>query len=465
MKFKFFTIFLLLILLSVFPLVSSVEINMKENFDQEETLIAKISGNFLDNIQFENIFFYRGHVRVPILYDVAKINNEFYIYALLSQRQDNYSLIIKNVRYYSGSKITDDNLIQNFSISNQTADFSVYPGFMVTDEDFFLKIQNLQDNSITVDVTTGTTPEESEGFFSSFFEEAEEREQTITLLSGEIKKIYFSIENFNQSTFEIIKLSTENSEYEIPVYIFGLGGGTGGEGCIPDCSEKECGDDGCGGSCGTCDFGSCINGECIIEKILEFSPSVIENTLPINENNTKIIYLYNLGQEDLEEVFLSVSENLESYVSLSTEKIEELEAGSNIEIKLFIFSEEENSIEGEIIAKANGEEDSLPVEINFLKDYEPLDEEEVYGTTTKTCSEVGGVICTAGEECDGEIIDAKDDKCCLGVCKEIKKSSTGKIIGWTIVALVVILLIWFLKTRYKGAKKPVDLLKIGSSKR
>ena len=33
--------------------------------------------------------------------------------------------------------------------------------------------------------------------------------------------------------------------------------------CVPDCSQKDCGDDGCGGSCGSCPPGvACINGEC-----------------------------------------------------------------------------------------------------------------------------------------------------------------------------------------------------------
>ena len=32
-------------------------------------------------------------------------------------------------------------------------------------------------------------------------------------------------------------------------------------GCVPDCSGKECGDDGCGGSCGGCD-GDCVGGVC-----------------------------------------------------------------------------------------------------------------------------------------------------------------------------------------------------------
>ncbi len=40
-------------------------------------------------------------------------------------------------------------------------------------------------------------------------------------------------------------------------------GGCGSQ-CVPDCSEKECGDDGCGGSCGSCQDGFlCSNGACV----------------------------------------------------------------------------------------------------------------------------------------------------------------------------------------------------------
>jgi len=34
--------------------------------------------------------------------------------------------------------------------------------------------------------------------------------------------------------------------------------------CIPDCDDKECGDDGCGGFCGTCPWGEqCTDGACV----------------------------------------------------------------------------------------------------------------------------------------------------------------------------------------------------------
>jgi len=41
---------------------------------------------------------------------------------------------------------------------------------------------------------------------------------------------------------------------------FGSGGGV--PACTPDCTGKECGDDGCGGSCGSCVAGSCVAGVC-----------------------------------------------------------------------------------------------------------------------------------------------------------------------------------------------------------
>ena len=427
----------------LFPIISSVEVGMKTDFSQGETLIAKISGNFLTNILFENVFFYRGHVRVPFLYDVAKINNEFYIYALLPQTPNNYSLVIKNVEYMKGAEITDTAITSNFSISDNTADFSVYPGFIVADEDFFIKVQNLKDNKINIEVS------------SDLFE----KDEQVTLISGEIKKIYFSVENITESTFGLVKLKSENSEYEIPVYVF-VTGNTDPD-CIPDCFKKECGNDKCGGSCGICESGDCIDGIC--GKILKFSPSEAFFYAPTNYNYLKTIYFYNLGKNNLLDLSFSVSENLEDYISLSIEEVEELESGSNIEIELTLFSETEISINGEIRAETNNEIVSFPVSLNFIKDYEPSDNPDDFGSA-KICSELDGVICNSDEECSGELVYAKDDRCCLDTCEKIKKSSLGKIIGWIILVLIVVALIWFFKIKLKKGRKKIDLLGIVKKK-
>ena len=56
-------VLIIFLALFLFPIISAVEIEMKDNFDQGETLIAKISGNFYEAISEENVIFYRGHVR------------------------------------------------------------------------------------------------------------------------------------------------------------------------------------------------------------------------------------------------------------------------------------------------------------------------------------------------------------------------------------------------------------------
>ena len=128
---------ILILFLLIFPLISAVEIDMKDEFDQGETLMAKISGNFLEQVKKENILFYREHVRVPLEYDLAKIDNEYYVYAELGNKEpNNYSLRIENVNYMKGATVVDDDLIKEFIITEEVADFSINPGFVITEKEF-----------------------------------------------------------------------------------------------------------------------------------------------------------------------------------------------------------------------------------------------------------------------------------------------------------------------------------------
>lgn len=205
-------IIFLAVLLFLFPVLSAVEFNMSSEFAKGETLTAKVSGNFINPILKENIKFYRGHVRVSIEPFVAKINDDFYIYAQLPETENNYSIVISEVEYYSGSTTTDTNLTKNFTITNSTADFSVEPGFAVADKNFSFQLQNLKDSSITVSVEQETISGSEETFTV---------EDSVLLKSGEIKKIEFKLENTDEQTFKMIKLITENFSYEIPVYVYG----------------------------------------------------------------------------------------------------------------------------------------------------------------------------------------------------------------------------------------------------
>jgi len=80
---KLFLLFFLILL--SFQLISAVEFDLKQNFSNGETIITKVSGNFINPIARGNVFFYREpeHVRIPIDYGIMKVGSEYYIYVLL----------------------------------------------------------------------------------------------------------------------------------------------------------------------------------------------------------------------------------------------------------------------------------------------------------------------------------------------------------------------------------------------
>lgn len=193
---------LFLFLIIVFPLVSAIEINMNSEISKGETIIASFSGNFFDPITKDNIYFYRGHVQTSFNYDVAKIGDNYYIYVqTINKPENNYSINISGVRYLVGSQVSSEQISKSFTITNETADFSVNPGFIITNGNFSIKVQNLQSIPIIIRVQGNGV------------------EQSINLSSGQIKNLYINLEDVNETTIRTITLSTDNTEYNLPCYI------------------------------------------------------------------------------------------------------------------------------------------------------------------------------------------------------------------------------------------------------
>jgi len=411
---------IILILLLIFPLISSVEFEMKEEFDQGETLVAVISGNFLDQITRDNIFFYKEHVRIPVVYEVGKINDDFYIYAMLTgKEQGNYSVKIKEVRYNRGVEIVDEDIVKNFTITENITDFSLNPGFIITSKDFFLEVQNLQEERITVQIDA------PEAFIS---------ENSLELRSGEIKRISFKLneEVLNLgSAFEEIKLSSENADYSVPVFVMSS----------VNITEEE----------------KRLN--------FKFEPHIVDVSIATDSDSKRIVYILNTG-DTVEDIFISVSLLLEPYVTVSPQEINTLEKNSTEKIEIFITSgAEEIIIEGQIFARTENFTSSLILILDFIKDFIP-EEPEGEEVIITTCVQLGGIICEEGERCTGQTNPTKDGICCFApaICEEIPKSQTGKIIGWGVIILVILFLFWFFK-KYKKVKPKVDLLKISKGKR
>jgi len=413
-------LFLLFFIFLFLPLISAVEFNVNQNFSQGETIIVKISGNFLTPITNDNVFFYEGHVRIPIEYSVSKIGEDYYLYALTSGKApSNYSVSIQNIQYMRGSEVASDNLAANFSITNDTADFSVSPGFVTTAGDFSLQIQNLQDKELNVGINTqSNTSKAREILISPDLSSS----SSILLRSGEIKKINFQLGS-GESGLRIVELKTDKLTYQVPVYIF---------------------------SSSTGNFAS-----------LEIDPQFLTLSSSTNASSKTSIYISNSGDKTLQNISLSLSDSLVPYLNLSKYKIENLSANTGVQIELSYFSNTERKVEGLLKIKSGNTSAASLVSLTFMRNYTAP--KENISVLTKTCAEYKGSVCSNGEECDKDPVYAKDSVCCLGTCKKTISSSSGVIIGIIIIGVIVAAL-FLLYKKYKKAKKPVDLLEIAKGK-
>ncbi len=405
--------------LFLFPLVSAVEFNINQNFNQGETIIAKISGNFISPITNDNVFFYSGHVRIPMEYSVAKLGDDYYLYALTSGKAEgNYSVSIQNIQYMKGSEVSNDNIAANFSITNNTADFSVNPGFVYTSGDFSLEVQNLQDKKLNININTETNNSGVREVFIS----PDSKYSSISLTSGETEKINFNVGS-GSPEFKTIELKSANLTYEIPVYI----------------------------------FSSSIGNE---TKSFEIDPPNLVISIPTNTTVKKSIYIYNLGISELKNISVSLSVPLVPYINISREIIENLSSQSGISIDLSFFSSSEKNVIGSLRAESENSSFSTLISITFIKNYTVSNK----SILTKTCAELNGNICNQTAQCDKPLIDAKDNWCCPGTCNPLPTSNSGAVIGIIILVVIIIVFFFFYK-KYKKAKKPINLLEIAKGKK
>ncbi len=426
--------------------INAVEFTLDKNseFDKGETLTGKISGNFIEPIQKENIKFYtRGHVSQELEYDMIRIGGDYYIYALLKNiKSGNYKIAIEGVEYYTtGGVITNENLEKNFTITNSTANFDINPGFKTSQgENFEIKVQNLQGSQITIDINK-EVKETSEGSFLWFDDSTStsNSEGSISLKAGEKKDLKFKVEEPEKTHAEILKLSSSKTSYEIPIYL------------IADEIQKQ-------------------------EGRIDFQEKEIEVSMSTNNNKTILIKLKNTGDFELKDINLSLSPQLKNVVSLYPENISELEEDETREIFLQIVSgNNEEDYEGQLKAKAHKENSHETyfayaiIRLEFIKDFIPIsndsdetrNNEESRETVFKRCEDLeDGQICNQSQVClDGKEVNAIDGVCCKGTCGTPSSGKTQKIVGWIIIVFVLLFVGWFFLKKYRGTQNSFSFSK------
>lgn len=415
---------------------------MNSEFKSGETIIASISGNFLDSISKNNIYFYRGHVRTSFDYDLAKIGGSYYFYVQTEDKSPNdYSVAIEGVRYIEGSKVYSDDITKDFTVLSEVADFSIEPAFVITDGNFSLHLRNLKGSNVDISITNL---------------------QDIELNPWQTKRVEIISEDITETTIRVLDISSTNLAYEFMAYII-KSSKTKEPGESSEEPEETQGSEcitnwNCVGD-QTCENGFCIGGEEIPEQEQN------ESEEPQNESakGSECMINWNCKSNETCENGFCIggeiySEELECTPKEGCRKNETC-------VENICVLKEEIIIEEEIIEEVESEGYEIVADNDgnaiVIIDGEVIKEP----ATLKTCAEIYGSVCSSSQICDGDSVYAKDNYCCIGSCAKEEPSKNTKIIGWVLIGAIGLLLLAFLSKYRKSKKRKINFEKIARGRK
>ncbi|MCX6748912.1 MAG: hypothetical protein NT076_04880 [Candidatus Pacearchaeota archaeon] len=381
-----------LLFLSLIASVSAIGSTLKSEYRTGETLIASFSG--LTELKTENILFYSGRAYTPLVYDLAKIQDSYYLYALLPFEEKNLTLKLLQAKFIEqGQEVTRD-LVYNFLVKGNISAFSVNPGWVITNDDFKINIQNYDKPTAVSTSFLGTTNQYS-------------------LIIGEEKTLTFPVGK--NSSLEFLTVSGGDTSYSIPVAIF----------------KNE--------------------SQAPKTKFFKFTKSFINLTVLKDSPLLYEIYIINTGDEDIQNLELySSSES----ITLAPTRVSLLPSGEIIAINLTMTLDESKNVT--ITAESDNDtiETFLLIQVTESKEiFQQIvnDTPQVY-QQTETCSSLNGRICLATESCSLPEKLTIDGLCCLGYC-QVASSGSSTWLYIVIIVVVLALIGFFVYKRLKFKSK------------
>ncbi|MBU3913537.1 MAG: hypothetical protein KKE50_05600 [Nanoarchaeota archaeon] len=397
-------VLLLFLILLSFNIVSALNIELNENFQPGETALGTIEANFLSPITPENIYFYSDRVSIPLVFDIARISDKYYFYIILPVHERNYTMMLKNAHYFENSKEILADIEKNFSVLGNITEFSVYPGFIITKQNFTLSLESKnQAQDITIQVQNQT--------------------KQVHIPIAQTKKVDLSVSSDN-FTLTSISISGANTKYEIPLAIL---------------------------SSNSSIFSGNTSGTVNDSEKFRFSKSEVNLSLTQKTQTDYTIYLVNVGDKEINDIQLTLEGDLKTIAEISPSSISLKEAESRI-ITLSITAPETGIFTGQIIAKSDNLTALSELTINSFSQETPVPPLPNPSSTKETCITYGGIICGSGQACKGTVLDSLDGDCCLSECE--KKTSYTSIIIGVLLLIGVGVGLFFLYKRQKEKSKP-----------
>ncbi len=384
-----FAFIIICILLSAIS--SAVSSDIGNNYQPKETVVVRVSGNILEPIPPSSFEIKRKNVKVPVEYDLKRFGNDYYVWFVTPQEENNYTFVINDVH----TTVSGENKIidyeKEFFVKGNLSDYYVKPGFFYATKNIEMSIYLNEDieKVITVDF-----PEKKDIF----------------LKPGE-NKVKLTLEDTEET-----KLITGNvGKYKIPIYMIGTG--------------KN------------------VNNE---RSVIKFSPSEIRKViLEIDSKLMYVIKIENIAERDINNVKLQSNPDL---ITVHPESID-LKVNNSAEFNVS-FKESSKDINEIIYLQYEGESIAIPIEIKVdINDNSSIDNKTGNSSVTKQyfCSELDGKICSAGESCDGRVEQSKDGSCCIGRCVAMQNKNYNTIIGFVLGGIVILGLL-YVYLKYKRTK-------------
>ena len=388
---------LLLILALIIPLASSISTTMLPAYQPSDTMIIEIQGNILEPITPQDIVFKRAHVAIAVDYDVKRIGDKYYLYAQLPINPNNYTLFINDIDTTVNGQAQVIDYNQTFQVIGNTSEYSINPGFIVTDKDFTLTVTSYLDQSLPINLN-----------FPS--------ESSFTLQPGN-----------NPILFRVISIEAGLYLAAVGKYIVPIQITSAQSNSTPSQITSA-----------------------------SISPLGIRQIILANQNKTFEFRVTNLGSTQLENLYFSFDETL---FSVYPPVINTLAPNSSQQFNLSLKRTSGQLISGKIfLAQGSKTLANLTVDISFTDNQSIANAST---TPQYYCSELSGKFCAATETCSTVFIQSLDGSCCTGECQTNDPSSSSNWIVYSGIILVLVILfvvyMSYKKSKFPKMNKPSPL--------
>lgn len=393
-----FTVFLMVLGILSSGIASALSTNLKPEYSPMETIILKIDGSILESI--EKVRFTKaGHVQeVPIEYEIKRLGENYFVWAISPRAEGNYSLILDDVSTIVNGNPKKINFQQNFSVRGNTTQYSIKPGFASSDKDFSIKVNLYDDKEREIEIDFPT-------------------KRKFILKPGE------NIIDFSMNDVNYIKLVEINiGNYKMPAYLIG-------DILIVQNDSK-----------------------------LKFLPSEIKKEIPASENNIVLRFsIVNQWEKEIKNIEIYYPESL---FSLNPKGKINLKSGESAEYNLTLKNNNNITIREIVYARTGEINAPLSIKIDFIdkKIEDSKTDSKKSEIKLYRCSELGGKICKGEEVCKGVKNTSLEGQCCIGSCTVEKEDGfLSRMIGYLLAIAVVVGLAYFY-LRYKKTKAGENII-------